>query len=162
MDSNLYISALQRQPCLLKTNSTRVLLTWLITLLLIICPSSYKARPDNLIGTSSSLFRPNGAMSDRTSRPQMLWEGLSSAGTQAKPESLLWASTMTTRGQPGQYLIQTVILDHKWRNIQMFTATILFKCISTFRFSWASTACLDGTPLGETCSMLRLHTTVSS
>src|SRR4029434_3781837 len=53
MDSNLYISALQRQPCLLKTNSTRVLLTWLITLLLIICPSSYKARPDNLIGLNS-------------------------------------------------------------------------------------------------------------
>src|SRR4029434_1125235 len=26
------------------------LVTWLITLLLIICPSSYKARPDNLIG----------------------------------------------------------------------------------------------------------------
>ena len=28
----------------------RSLVTWLITLLLIICPSSYKARPDNLIG----------------------------------------------------------------------------------------------------------------
>uniref|UniRef100_A0A3Q2EF88 receptor protein-tyrosine kinase n=1 Tax=Cyprinodon variegatus TaxID=28743 RepID=A0A3Q2EF88_CYPVA len=28
----------------------RRLVTWLITLLLIICPSSYKARPDNLIG----------------------------------------------------------------------------------------------------------------
>src|SRR4029434_5639955 len=52
MDSNLYISVLQRQPCLLKTNSTRVLVTWLITLRLIICPSSYKARPDNLIGTA--------------------------------------------------------------------------------------------------------------
>src|SRR4029434_2054513 len=50
MDSNLYISALQRQPCLLKTNSTRVLVTRLITLVLIICPSSYKARLDNLIG----------------------------------------------------------------------------------------------------------------
>src|SRR4029434_6856677 len=47
MDSNLYISALQRQPCLLKTNSTLVLVTWLVTLLLIICPSSYKARLDN-------------------------------------------------------------------------------------------------------------------
>ena len=52
MDSNLYISALQRQPCLLKTNSTRVLVTWLVTLLLIICPSSYKARLNNLIGTA--------------------------------------------------------------------------------------------------------------
>src|SRR4029434_9832469 len=50
MDSNLYISALQRQPCLLKTNSTRVVVTWLVTLLLIICPSSYKARLNNLIG----------------------------------------------------------------------------------------------------------------
>src|SRR4029434_3573154 len=29
------------------------LVTWLITLLLIICPSSYKARPDNLIGQYS-------------------------------------------------------------------------------------------------------------
>ena len=38
---SLHISALQRQACLV---------TWLITLLLIICPSSYKARPDNLIG----------------------------------------------------------------------------------------------------------------
>src|SRR4029434_5836853 len=54
MDSNLYISALLRQPCLLKTNSTRVLVTWLVTLRLIICPSSYKARPDNLIGLSIS------------------------------------------------------------------------------------------------------------
>src|SRR4029434_10925511 len=52
MDSNLYISALQRQPCLLKTNSTRVLVTWLATFLLIICPSSYKARLNNLIGTA--------------------------------------------------------------------------------------------------------------
>src|SRR4029434_7179103 len=55
MDSNLYISALQRQPCLLKTNSTRVLVTCLITSLLIICPSSYKARLDNLIGTAMSV-----------------------------------------------------------------------------------------------------------
>src|SRR4029434_1668809 len=53
MDSNLYISALQRQPCLLKTNSTRVLVTWLVTLLLIICPSSYKARLNNLNGTAN-------------------------------------------------------------------------------------------------------------
>src|SRR4029434_5733054 len=52
MDSNLYISALQRQPSLLKTNSTCVLVTWLVTLLLIICPSSYKARLNNLIGTA--------------------------------------------------------------------------------------------------------------
>src|SRR4029434_1206810 len=51
MDSNLYISALQRQPCFLKTNSTLVL----ITLLLIICPSSYKARLENLIGTAMSV-----------------------------------------------------------------------------------------------------------
>src|SRR4029434_968929 len=49
---HIYISALQRQPCLLKTNSTRVLVTWLVTLLLIICPSSYKARLNNLIGTA--------------------------------------------------------------------------------------------------------------
>src|SRR4029434_11186644 len=47
---HIYISALQRQPCLLKTNSTQV--TWLITLRFI-CPSSYKARPDNLIGQNS-------------------------------------------------------------------------------------------------------------
>src|SRR4029434_1123948 len=87
MDSNLYISALQRQPCLLKTNSTRVLVTWLITLLLIICPSSYKACLDNLIGPAISdrrSFLPNGAVPDRTSRPQMLWVGLSSSGTQAR------------------------------------------------------------------------------
>src|SRR4029434_7108209 len=57
MDSNLYISALQRQPCLLKTNSTRVLVTCLITLLFIICPSSYKARLDNLVGPAMSVRR---------------------------------------------------------------------------------------------------------
>src|SRR4029434_394241 len=57
MDWNLYISAHQRQPCLLKTNSTRVLVTRLITLLLIICPSSYKARLDNLIGQTISVRR---------------------------------------------------------------------------------------------------------
>src|SRR4029434_10222392 len=81
MDSNLYISALQRQPCLLKTNSTRVLVTCLITLLLMICPSLYKARLDNLIGPAISVrkqFLPNGVMPDRTSRLQMLWAGLSS------------------------------------------------------------------------------------
>src|SRR4029434_11223562 len=81
MDSNLYISALQRQPCLLKTNSTRVLVTCLITLLLIICPSSYKAGLDNLIGPAMSVrrsFLPNGVMPDRTSRLQMLWAGLNS------------------------------------------------------------------------------------
>src|SRR4029434_11031566 len=52
-----HISALQRQPCLLKTISTQV--TWLITLRLIICPSSYKARPDNLIGLIKFLIRHN-------------------------------------------------------------------------------------------------------
>src|SRR4029434_600467 len=77
MDSNLYISALQRQPCLLKTNSTRVL----ITLLLIICPSPYKARLDNLIGPAISVrrkFLPDGVMPDRTSQPKNVWAGLSS------------------------------------------------------------------------------------
>src|SRR4029434_627088 len=50
-DSNFHISALQRQPCLLKTNSPqKLLVTWLITLGLIIWSSSYTARPDNLIG----------------------------------------------------------------------------------------------------------------
>src|SRR4029434_3397170 len=86
MDSNLYISALQRQPCLLKTNSTRVLVTCLITLLLMICPSLYKARLDNLIGPAISVrkqFLPNGVMPDRTSRPKILWAGLSSSGIQA-------------------------------------------------------------------------------
>src|SRR4029434_6641870 len=59
MDSHIYISAIQRQPCLLKTNSTRVLVTWLVTLLLIICPSSYKARLNNLIGANFLLQQDN-------------------------------------------------------------------------------------------------------
>src|SRR4029434_732798 len=81
MDSNLYISALQRQPCLLKTNSTRVLMTWLITLRLIICPSSYKARPDNLIGLSISSQTPER---HQTELPDLkFWAGLSSSGIQA-------------------------------------------------------------------------------
>src|SRR4029434_10873253 len=52
-----HISALQWQPCLLKTNSTQV--TWLITLRLIICPSSFNARPDNLIGLIKFLIGHN-------------------------------------------------------------------------------------------------------
>src|SRR4029434_3954219 len=81
MDSNLYISALQRQPCLLKMNSTRVLVTCLIMLLLIICHSSYEAHLDHIIGPAISVrryFLPNVVMPDRTSRLQMLWAGLSS------------------------------------------------------------------------------------
>src|SRR4029434_4347418 len=59
----------------------RSLVTWLITLRLIICPSSYKARPDNLIGTAMSVRRSfllNRVMPDRTSQPKKLWAGLSS------------------------------------------------------------------------------------
>src|SRR4029434_6861388 len=66
------------------------LVTWLITLRLIICPSLYKARPDNLIGLSISSqifvrrkFLPNGATPDRTPRPKNLWAWLSSSGIQA-------------------------------------------------------------------------------
>src|SRR4029434_1381831 len=65
MDSNIYISALQRQPCLLKMNSTRVLVTWLITLRLIIFPSSYKARPDNVILPIQVLIGHNFAPTER-------------------------------------------------------------------------------------------------
>ena len=74
---SLHISALQRQACLV---------TWLITLLLIICPSSYKARPDNLIGPNcfgSGIIFPQ-RMPDRTSRPKILWAGLNSSGIQAR------------------------------------------------------------------------------
>src|SRR4029434_2890291 len=54
-DSNLHILALQRQPCLLKTNSLQKLFGDVVDYVtLIICPSSYKARPDNLIGLSIS------------------------------------------------------------------------------------------------------------
>src|SRR4029434_1881934 len=40
--------------CCKLIQTKRLFVTWLVTLLLIICPSSYKARPDNLIGTNSS------------------------------------------------------------------------------------------------------------
>ena len=40
--------------CCKQIQPKRSLVTWLITLLLIICPSSYKARPDNLIGPNCS------------------------------------------------------------------------------------------------------------
>src|SRR4029434_3958249 len=66
----LHISALQRQPCLLKTNSTQALfgdVVDYITVQFLIL--------DN--------FSTNGAVPDRTSRPQMLWAGLSLSGTQA-------------------------------------------------------------------------------
>src|SRR4029434_5367566 len=73
----LYISALQRQPCLLKTNSTCVLVTWLVTLLLIICPSSYKARLNNLIGTANICPQIISSQSsnDRRNFPTKKWVG---------------------------------------------------------------------------------------
>src|SRR4029434_1583446 len=42
--------------CLKRIHPKSSLVTWVITLLLIICPSSYKARPDNLIGPNKFLF----------------------------------------------------------------------------------------------------------
>src|SRR4029434_2549227 len=71
--------------CLKRIHPKSSLVTWLITLLLIICPSSYKARPDNLIGTNSSGagIIPTQRSNASTNFPQMLWAGLSSAGTQA-------------------------------------------------------------------------------
>ena len=70
--------------CLLKMNSTQPLVTWLITLLLIICPSSYKARPDNLICPNSSCFSPTERPQTQLPATKCLWAGLSLAGTQAK------------------------------------------------------------------------------
>src|SRR4029434_9036602 len=76
--------------CCKRIHPKSSLVTWLITLGLIICPSSYKARPDNLIGLSISSqifvrrsFLPNGATPDRTSRPKNVWAWLSSSGIQA-------------------------------------------------------------------------------
>ena len=61
----------------------RSLVTWLITLLLIICPSSYKARPDNLIGPNSfcsgivspqrSNARPNFPTSNVVGGAKFVW-----------------------------------------------------------------------------------------
>ena len=61
----------------------RSVVTWLITLLLIICPSSYTARPDNLIGTNSfgagivppqqSNARPNFATSNVVDGAKFGW-----------------------------------------------------------------------------------------
>ena len=61
----------------------RSLVTWLITLLLIICPSSYKARPDNLIGLNSfcsgivspqrSNARPNFPTSNVVGGAKFVW-----------------------------------------------------------------------------------------
>src|SRR4029434_5302632 len=53
----MYISMFQlssgRHVFFKQIQPKRSLVTWLITLLLIICPSSYKARPDNLISPNS-------------------------------------------------------------------------------------------------------------
>src|SRR4029434_4677960 len=38
--------------CCKRIQTKRLFVTWLVTLLLIICPSSYKARLNNLIGTA--------------------------------------------------------------------------------------------------------------
>ena len=61
----------------------RSLVTWLITLLLFICPSSYKARPDNLIGPNSfcsgivspqrSNARPNFLTSNVVGGAKFVW-----------------------------------------------------------------------------------------
>src|SRR4029434_1020781 len=87
--------------CCKRIHPKSSLVTWLITLGLIICPSSYKARPDNLIGLSISSqifvrrsFLPNGATPDRTSRPKHLWAWLSSSGIQATV-SLLYVLHLT-------------------------------------------------------------------
>jgi len=70
--------------CCKQVHPKRSLVVWMITLLLIICPSSYKAHPDNLIGqTPLAQLLHNGSSPDRTLRPQMLWVGLSSPGIQA-------------------------------------------------------------------------------
>ena len=69
-----------------KLNSSALL--WLFMLLLIICPSSYKARPDNLIGPNSScsdiVFRrpspPQAQLPDQI----ILRAGISLAGTRAR------------------------------------------------------------------------------
>src|SRR4029434_1438566 len=54
-DSNLNISALPRQPCLLTTHSHQKLFGYVVDYVrVIICLSSYKPRPDNLIGLSLS------------------------------------------------------------------------------------------------------------
>ena len=39
--------------CCKRIQTKRLFVTWLVTLLLIICPSSYKARLNNLIGTAN-------------------------------------------------------------------------------------------------------------
>src|SRR4029434_409546 len=67
--------------CCKLIQTKRLFVTWLVTLLLIICPSSYKARLDNLIGQTISVRRSfflNGVMPDRTSQPKNVWAGLSS------------------------------------------------------------------------------------
>ena len=61
----------------------KALVTWLITLLLIICPSSYKAHPDNLIGLNSfwsgiippqrSNARPNFPTSNVVGGAKFVW-----------------------------------------------------------------------------------------
>ena len=59
-------------------------MTWVITLLLIICPSSYKARPDHFIGPSRSWFYIVCPQYETQLPNQIfLWAGLNWAGSQA-------------------------------------------------------------------------------
>src|SRR4029434_3356354 len=69
--------------CSKRIHPKRSLVTWLITLLLIICPSSYKAHPDNLIGPNSfcsgivspqrSNARPNLPTSNVVGGAKFVW-----------------------------------------------------------------------------------------
>src|SRR4029434_3739974 len=60
------------------------LVTWLITLRLIICPSSYQARPDNLIGLIKFLIRHNFSPTEQcqTKLPDLKFCGRSSSDIQ--------------------------------------------------------------------------------
>ena len=72
----------------------RSFVTWVITLLLIICPSLYKARPDHFIGPPRSWFHivcPQYEPVQTQLLDQIfLWAGLSWSGSQATCRHLFY------------------------------------------------------------------------
>ena len=83
----------------------RSLVTWLITLQLIICPSSYKAHPDNLIGPNSfcsgivspqrSNARPNFPTSNVVGGAKFVWLLIVCTGSVLKNRALFSKSCLS-------------------------------------------------------------------
>ena len=134
-------------------------MTWLITLLLIICPSSYKARPDNLIGPNSfcsgivspqrSNARPNFPTSNVVGGATFVWHPgyLNSLGMMSfwKMETLFQQNITTV-----QTMLSNLISDLLFC---LPSSTILSLC----HLCWGISDLLASTPGLNNCNLTGLE-----